>query len=81
MFARPRHRSVFVPRDGYILELPKITFLIIIKIVQFACQAQLITNILWSKFMNFIFFISLVHYHEVCQELASAVFSSSGLMN
>ena len=80
MFARPRHRSVFVPLDGYILELPKITFLIIIKIVQFACHAQLITNILWSTFMSFIYFFLLVHYHEV-QELVSAVFSSSGLMN
>ena len=80
MFARARQRSVFFPRDGYILELPKITFLIIIKIVQFACHAQLIKNILWSTFMSSNSFILLVHYQEV-QELVSAVFSSSGLMN
>ena len=59
MFARAWQRSVFVPRDGYILELPKITFLIIIKIVQFACHAQLITNILWSKFMSLIYLFHL----------------------
>lgn len=46
MFARARQRSVYVPKDGSILELPKITFLIIIKIVQFACHTQLITNTL-----------------------------------
>lgn len=59
MFARARQRSVFVPRDGYILEMPKITFLIIIKIVQFACHAQLITNILWSTFMSLIYLFYL----------------------
>lgn len=81
MFARPRHRSVFVPRDGYILELPKITFLIIIKIVQFACQNRADHEYTVEQVYEFDLFISLVHYHEVCQELASAVFSSSGLMN